>query len=109
MQTANNPTQGRPLVKLFAMLLAAAFMVTAVAIAPAGAKHDRDDEGEWHGDDWHHEHKEHHKHWHEYGEHVYHPPPVVYAPPPESYAPPPPVVYAPPAPSISFVIPVHIH
>ena len=108
MQTTSNHTHGRPHVKLFAMLLAAAFMVTAVAIAPAGAQyHHQDDEGEGHGNDGHHKQKKHPKHWNEYGRHVYYPPPpVVYAAPPEYYAPPPPVVYS-PAPSITFIIPIH--
>jgi len=95
MQTASNHTQRHLHVNLFAMLLAAGFMVTAVAIAPAGAKkHDR--EG-YHG------HKEHQKHWDEYERHGYYPPPVVYAPQPEYYVPPPLV-----APSINFIIPVRI-
>jgi hypothetical protein len=102
MQTASNYTRRRPHIKLFAMLLVAAFMLTAVAIAPAGAKK--------HDQDGHHEHKEHQKHWHEYDRHVYYPPPpVIYAPQPEYYAPPPPPVYYPQAPSINFIIPLPIH
>jgi hypothetical protein len=46
MQTELGFTKRNPRVKLIAMLLAAAFLVTAVAIAPARAKHDQGDEDE---------------------------------------------------------------
>lgn len=106
MRTERSHTQRNFQIKRVAVLLAAAFLVTAVAISPARAKkHDQDDEDGGYKDDRHHEHKEHKKHWHEYPEHVYYPPPVVYAPQP-FYLPPPPVIYAPPAPSINIVIPL---
>jgi hypothetical protein len=109
MQTDRSYGKRITQIKGIAILLAAAFLVTAVAISPALAKHDQDDEYERHGDDWHHEHKDHHKHWHEYAQHVYFPPPVVYGPPAGFYSPPPPVVYAPPLPTLSVVISLPIH
>ncbi len=104
MRTHRNHQKRIPQIQLIAMLLAALFLGTS----PALAKHDWEGEGEHRGDAWHHEHREHHKHWHEYEEHVYSPPPVVYGPPPGFYAPPPPVVYAPPTPTIQVVIPLPI-
>lgn len=109
MQTNRNHAKRIPQIAWIATLLAAAFLVTAVAISPALAKHDQDDEYERHGDDRYHEHQDRNKHWHEYERHVYAPPPVVYGPPTGFYSPPPPVVYAPPAPTISIVIPLPIH
>src|SRR5271157_2073710 len=106
MQTERGHTKRSPHVKLIPMLLAAAFLVTTVAISPVLAKKNEDQR---HGDDRHHEHKEHDKHWHEYPRHVYYPPPVVYAPSPEYFYPPPPPVYSPPAPTINFIIPLSIH
>jgi hypothetical protein len=108
MQTERSRNKRVPELKRIARLLAAALLVTSVAISPALAKHDQDDEDGRYGDDWHREHREHHKHWHEYERHVYSPPPVVYGPPAGFYSPPPPVVYAPPAPTISVVIPLPI-
>jgi hypothetical protein len=108
MRTDRSHSKHTPHLRPIAALLAAVFLVTAVVISPALAKHDRDDEDEQYGSGWHHEHKEHHKHWHEYEQHVYFPPPVVNGPPPGIYAPPPPVVYAPPIPTINVVIPLPV-
>jgi len=108
MQTDRSHRECIRPIKPMATSLAAAFLVAAVSISPALAKHDREDEDEQYGSDWHHKHKEHHKHWHEYEQHVYFPPPVVYGPPPGIYAPPPPVVYAPPIPTINVVIPLPV-
>ena len=109
MQTERGHTKRSRHVKLIAMLLAAAFLVTAVAIAPARAKHDQGDEDGGSGDDWHHEHEGHrhghhwHEGWYEYHPYFYAPPPVVYVPPPVVYGPPPPVFYLPPPPSLNFI------
>jgi hypothetical protein len=92
MQSERDHTKPNSHINLIAILLAAAFLVTAGAISPARAN----DEHHGHGNDHHHKQKGHDKHWHAYPEHVYYPPPVVYAPQP---------YYSPPPPLINIVIP----